>query len=108
MSKGTHEYVDDPRNASVLVYVSGELVPRDEAKVSVLDSLVLSSVEATVAAMSKTKLPTRPALAVAEDQRRSGLDLPSLFVEARCAEVDVDLLPVALVVADLLATAADR
>ena len=31
-------YVDDPRNESVLVYVDGEFVPRDEAKVSVFDS----------------------------------------------------------------------
>lgn len=31
-------YVDDPRNDSVLVYVDGEFVPRNEAKVSVFDS----------------------------------------------------------------------
>jgi len=31
-------YVDDPRNESVLVYVDGEFVPRDEARVSVFDS----------------------------------------------------------------------
>lgn len=31
-------YVEDPRNASVLVYVNGALVPRDQAVVSVFDS----------------------------------------------------------------------
>lgn len=30
--------VDDPRNARVLVYLNGELVPRDQAMVSVLDA----------------------------------------------------------------------
>lgn len=34
----THSYVPDPRNDAVLVYVNGELVPRAEARVSVLDS----------------------------------------------------------------------
>ncbi|MGI9335587.1 MAG: aminotransferase class IV [Gammaproteobacteria bacterium] len=38
MSKGTHEYVDDPRNANVLVYVDGDLVERPNAVVSVFDS----------------------------------------------------------------------
>jgi branched-chain amino acid aminotransferase len=38
MSTGTHSYEDDPRNASVLIYVNGELVPRDGAMVSVFDS----------------------------------------------------------------------
>jgi branched-chain amino acid aminotransferase len=36
--KGTHEYQDDPRNASILIDVNGELFPRNEAKVSVFDS----------------------------------------------------------------------
>jgi branched-chain amino acid aminotransferase len=31
-------YVDDPRNAAVLVSVDGALVPRDEARVSIFDS----------------------------------------------------------------------
>ena len=31
-------YVDDPRNAGVLVYVDGALVPRDAARVSIFDS----------------------------------------------------------------------
>jgi len=35
---GAHDYVDDPRNADVLISVNGELVRRDEAKVSVFDS----------------------------------------------------------------------
>lgn len=38
MAKGTHDYLDDPRNADILINVNGELVPRDEAKVSVFDS----------------------------------------------------------------------
>ena len=38
MSKGTHEYRDDPRNRTILIYVNGEHVPRDEARVSVFDS----------------------------------------------------------------------
>ncbi|HYG87455.1 MAG TPA: aminotransferase class IV [Azospirillum sp.] len=39
MSKESAQgYVDDPRNDSVLVYVDGEFVPRNEAKVSVFDS----------------------------------------------------------------------
>ena len=37
-STGVHEFVDDPRNAQVLIYVDGALVPRDQAKVSVFDS----------------------------------------------------------------------
>ncbi len=36
--KGTHEYQDDPRNASILIDINGELFPRDEARVSVFDS----------------------------------------------------------------------
>jgi len=38
MSTGTHEYVDDPRNANILISVNGDLVPRDKAVVSVFDS----------------------------------------------------------------------
>ncbi len=38
MTTGTHEYVDDPRNADILVSVNGELLPRDKAVVSVFDS----------------------------------------------------------------------
>ncbi len=38
MSTGTHEYSDDPRNADILIYVDGDLYPRDEARVSVFDS----------------------------------------------------------------------
>ena len=30
----------DPRNADILVYVNGEIVPRSEARVSVFDSVV--------------------------------------------------------------------
>jgi branched-chain amino acid aminotransferase len=38
MSKGTHEYRDDPRNANILIDVNGEYFARDTAKVSVFDS----------------------------------------------------------------------
>lgn len=36
--KGTHDALDDPRNESVLIYINGELHPRQEAKISVFDS----------------------------------------------------------------------
>ena len=35
---GTHATIDDSRNASIRIYVNGDIVPRDEAKVSVYDS----------------------------------------------------------------------
>ena len=38
MAKGTHDYVDDPRNAGIKISVNGELFARDAAKVSVFDS----------------------------------------------------------------------
>jgi len=38
MAKGTHDHAEDPRNRDVLVDVDGELVPRDQARVSVFDS----------------------------------------------------------------------
>jgi branched-chain amino acid aminotransferase len=38
MAKGTHDYVDDPRNAAIKINVNGELFARDAAKVSVFDS----------------------------------------------------------------------
>jgi branched-chain amino acid aminotransferase len=34
---GTHDFVDDPRNADILISVNGELVPRAQAVVSVFD-----------------------------------------------------------------------
>ena len=34
----THTALEDPRNADILIYVDGALVPRDQAKVSVYDS----------------------------------------------------------------------
>ena len=36
--KGTHDHQDDPRNASILIDINGELYPRDQAKISVFDS----------------------------------------------------------------------
>jgi branched-chain amino acid aminotransferase len=38
MAKGSHEYLDDPRNADILISVNGALFPRDKAVVSVFDS----------------------------------------------------------------------
>jgi branched-chain amino acid aminotransferase len=38
MYRGTHAVIADERNANVLIYINGELVPRSEAKVSVFDS----------------------------------------------------------------------
>ena len=38
MSRGTHEFRDDPRNANVKIWLNGKLVPRPEAVVSVFDS----------------------------------------------------------------------
>ena len=37
-NRGTHNALPDERNANVLIYINGELVPRDEAKISVFDS----------------------------------------------------------------------
>jgi branched-chain amino acid aminotransferase len=36
--RGTHDSLPDPRNEEVLVYINGEMVPRDDAKISVFDS----------------------------------------------------------------------
>ena len=36
--RGTHNAVPDERNANVLIYINGDLVPRNEAKISVFDS----------------------------------------------------------------------
>jgi len=38
MTQGTHHSADDPRNRDILIYVNGELHPRDQAVVSVFDS----------------------------------------------------------------------
>ncbi len=38
MPQGAHDYVDDPRNREILVYVNGDLVPRERAVVSVFDA----------------------------------------------------------------------
>ncbi|PZS18575.1 MAG: aminotransferase class IV [Pseudonocardiales bacterium] len=35
---GTHDYLDDPRNAEILISVNGRLVPRAQAVVSVFDA----------------------------------------------------------------------
>jgi len=38
MAGGSHDYLDDQRNASILISINGEMFPRDDAKVSVFDS----------------------------------------------------------------------
>ena len=38
MSPGTHDSVPDDRNAAVKISINGELLPRDEARISVFDS----------------------------------------------------------------------
>ena len=38
MAHGTHDYVDDPRNAEIQISLNGQLVPRAQATVSVFDS----------------------------------------------------------------------
>lgn len=38
MTHGTHNAIADPRNEEVLIYINGELFPREEAKISVFDS----------------------------------------------------------------------
>lgn len=38
MAKGTHDYVDDPRNKDILININGEFFSRENAKVSVFDS----------------------------------------------------------------------
>lgn len=38
MTHGTHNAIEDPRNQDVLIYINGELLPREEAKISVFDS----------------------------------------------------------------------
>src|SRR4029078_1710103 len=38
MAQGTHDFDDDARNERILIWVNGELVPRERAVVSVFDS----------------------------------------------------------------------
>jgi branched-chain amino acid aminotransferase len=38
VAHGTHDFEDDPRNAGILVWVNGALVPREQAAVSVFDA----------------------------------------------------------------------
>ncbi len=38
MAQSVHDFVDDPRNADILIYVNGAMKPRAEAVVSVFDS----------------------------------------------------------------------
>ena len=36
--RGTHDYVEDLRNAEVMVYINGKFYPRQDASISVFDS----------------------------------------------------------------------
>ena len=38
MPSGTHEYIQDPRNENILIYIDGKIISRPEAKISVFDS----------------------------------------------------------------------
>ena len=38
MPGGTHEYIQDPRNEDILIYINGEILARTEARISVFDS----------------------------------------------------------------------
>ena len=38
MVHGTHNAVDDSRNESIKIYINGELLARNDAKISVFDS----------------------------------------------------------------------
>jgi branched-chain amino acid aminotransferase len=38
MAHGAHDYTDDPRNRDILVWVNGDLLPRERAVVSVFDA----------------------------------------------------------------------
>ena len=38
MTQGTHHSADDPRNRDILIYVNGDICPRERAMVSVFDS----------------------------------------------------------------------
>ena len=38
MGTSIHDFVDDPRNASIRIWINGALKPRAEATVSVFDS----------------------------------------------------------------------
>ena len=35
---GTHDYLEDPRNLEILIYINGNYYPRQDASVSVFDS----------------------------------------------------------------------
>jgi branched-chain amino acid aminotransferase len=37
-TKGTHEFTPDPRNANILISINGDLIPREQATISVFDS----------------------------------------------------------------------
>ena len=38
MAKGTHSYIQDKRNENIIIYINGDFLSRDDAKISVFDS----------------------------------------------------------------------
>ena len=38
MAKGTHSYIPDQRNENIIIYINGDFLSRDDAKISVFDS----------------------------------------------------------------------
>jgi len=38
IEKGTHSYLDDPRNGNIKIFINGDLYPRHNARISVFDS----------------------------------------------------------------------
>ena len=38
MKKGTHSYIEDPRNQNIIIFVRGKFFSRNDAKISVFDS----------------------------------------------------------------------
>jgi hypothetical protein len=51
---GSQDFAADPRNENVLIYLNGQMVPRQEAKVSVFDrSVIAMRVKADVMSPSR-------------------------------------------------------
>ncbi|MBT9490101.1 MAG: aminotransferase class IV [Rubrivivax sp.] len=79
-TRSAQGYLDDPRNEQVLVYVNGTLVPRDQARVSVLDSgFVLGDGVWEGLRLVQGRLISLDA------------HLDRLFEGARCIELDIGL-----------------
>ncbi len=96
MAQGTHDYEDDPRNRDILIYVNGDVVPREDAKISVFDSgFVLGDGVWEGLRLHNGKL----AFADAHMER--------LYEGARAIDLDIGLSPDELTAAVLDTTAAN-